>query len=76
VLWLLFNRNPQDLFDVAFGAGGFLAPLGLAVGLNGQVRRAAFDRRAGFVKDVALVPVLAPVQDELLILSERFEHVF
>ena len=33
VLWLLFNRNPQDLFNVAFGAGGFLTLAGLIVGL-------------------------------------------
>jgi len=33
VFWLLFNRNPQDLFDVTFGAGGFLALGGLILGL-------------------------------------------
>lgn len=33
VLWLMFNRNPHDLFDVALGTGGFLAPVGLIVGM-------------------------------------------
>jgi len=33
VIWLFANRNPQDLFDVTFGAGGFLTFGGLILGL-------------------------------------------
>ena len=33
LVWLIFNRNPQELFAVAIGAGGFLTVAGLIAGL-------------------------------------------
>ncbi|MGO8747968.1 MAG: hypothetical protein ACLQNE_18490 [Thermoguttaceae bacterium] len=33
LLWLIFNRNPHELFSVVFGAGGFLTVVGLIAGL-------------------------------------------
>ena len=33
LLWLIFNRNPQELFAAAFGAGGVLTVAGLICGL-------------------------------------------